>query len=43
MILDICRKKKIPVEERFYRVEDLYGTDEIFLTGAATEVTFVDG
>ena len=42
MILDICRKKKIPVEERFYRVEDLYGADKVFLTGAATEVTLVD-
>ena len=42
MILDICRKKKIPVEEHFYRVEDLYGADEVFLTGAASEVTLVD-
>ncbi|MFQ5486193.1 MAG: aminotransferase class IV [Desulfobacterales bacterium] len=38
-ILDICRQKKIGVEERFYRVEDLYGADEVFLTGTVTEVT----
>ncbi len=39
IILDICRKKKIPVEERFYQVENLYGADEVFLTGTTTEVT----
>jgi len=39
IILNICREKKIPVEERFYQVEELYGADEVFLTGTVTEVT----
>ncbi len=38
IILEICRDKKIPFEERFFSLTDLYNADEIFLSGTTTEV-----
>jgi D-alanine transaminase len=38
VVLDICREQAIACEEQFYRVEDLYGADEAFLSGTTTEV-----
>lgn len=38
VILDICQKLGIPVEERFFKTDALYGADEAFLTGTITEV-----
>ncbi|MFH1980399.1 MAG: D-amino acid aminotransferase [Pseudomonadota bacterium] len=38
IILDICQKLGIPVEERFFNTDALYGADEAFLTGTITEV-----
>lgn len=38
VILDICQKFGIPVEERFFKTDALYGADEAFLTGTITEV-----
>ncbi len=37
-VLELCKELKIPVEERFFAKEALYGADEAFLTGTVTEV-----
>lgn len=38
MVLDICREKEYPVQERFFDKSELYKADEVFLTGTITEV-----
>ncbi len=38
VIIDICRELNWPVMERFYNITELYGADEVFLTGTTTEV-----
>ena len=38
VIFDICKAKEIPLEERFFSVEELYQADEVFLCGTVTEV-----
>ena len=38
LVLDICREKKYPVEERFFDKSKLYEAVEVFLTGTITEV-----
>lgn len=38
VVLELCRELSIPVEERFYKTDALYGADEAFLTGTVTEV-----
>jgi len=44
--LGLCEKLSIPAEEKDFRLEELLGADEVFLTGTAAEiiaVTKVDG
>lgn len=38
VVIDICKDLSIPLEERFYFLNDLYSADEVFLTGTITEV-----
>jgi D-alanine transaminase len=38
VILSACKELKIPVEERLFKTDELYGADEVFLTGTTTEV-----
>ena len=38
VVLELCRELRIPVEERFFTTDALYGADEAFLTGTVTEV-----
>jgi len=38
VIIDICKEIDLPVTETFFKVEKLYGADEVFLTGTTTEV-----
>jgi len=38
VILSACKELNIPVEERLFKTDDLYGADEVFLTGTTTEV-----
>lgn len=38
VVIDICKKSGLPVAETFFKVQDLYGADEAFLTGTTTEV-----
>ena len=38
VVLDLARKKEIPIEERFVPVNELYAADEVFLTGTTLEV-----
>lgn len=38
LVLDICREKEYPVEERFFNKSKLYEAVEVFLTGTITEV-----
>jgi D-alanine transaminase len=38
LVLDICREKEYPVEERFFDKSELYEAVEVFLTGTITEV-----
>ena len=38
VIIDICKTREIPLEERFFSVEELYQADEVFLCGTVTEV-----
>jgi len=45
-ILDICREKEYPVQERFFNKSELYDAVEVFLTGTITEalpVVQIDG
>lgn len=37
-VLELAREVGIPVEERALQVEQLFGADEVFLTGTTTEV-----
>lgn len=37
-IIGICKELNLPVEERFYNINDLYASNEVFLTGTITEV-----
>lgn len=46
VLLQLCRREDLPVEERYFSREELYGADEAFLSGTVTEVlpiTEVDG
>lgn len=46
VVLDICKRKDIPLVERPVQLSDLYTADEVFLTGSLFEVrpvTRVDG
>ena len=46
VIIDICKDLSIPLEERFYFLNDLYSADEVFMTGTITEVlpvVMIDG
>ena len=38
VIIDICKTREIPLEERFFSVEELYQADEVFLCGTVTDV-----
>jgi D-alanine transaminase len=38
VVIALCDALGIPVEERFFDVDALYGADEVFLTGTVTEV-----
>lgn len=38
-ILDICRQSGIRVQERLFKLEDVYGADSAFFVGTAAEVT----
>ena len=38
VVIDLCRELKIPVTERFFKTDALYGSEEAFLTGTVTEV-----
>lgn len=38
VILSACKELNIPVEERLFKTDELYGADEVFLTGTTTEV-----
>ncbi|MEW5909744.1 MAG: D-amino-acid transaminase [Thermodesulfobacteriota bacterium] len=38
VILKLCQREKIRVEERFFKTDELYNADEAFLTGTVTEV-----
>jgi len=38
VIIDICKDLDLPMTETFFKVEDLYGADEVFLSGTTTEV-----
>jgi len=37
-ILKICQEAGLAVQETFFETEELYGADEVFLTGTVTEV-----
>ena len=46
VVIDICNDLSIPLEERFYFLNDLYSADEVFMTGTITEVlpvVMIDG
>jgi D-alanine transaminase len=38
VVIDLCRELDIPVSERFFKTDALYGAEESFLTGTVTEV-----
>jgi D-alanine transaminase len=38
VVIDLCRELNIPVAERFFKTDALYGSEEAFLTGTVTEV-----
>ena len=38
VVIDLCRELNIPVSERFFKTDALYGSKEVFLTGTVTEV-----
>jgi D-alanine transaminase len=38
VVIDLCRELNIPVSERFFKTDALYGSEEAFLTGTVTEV-----
>jgi len=38
VVIDFCRELDIPVSERFFKTDALYGAEEAFLTGTVTEV-----
>jgi branched-chain amino acid aminotransferase len=37
-VMQLARDLKIPFEEKMMKLEDLYGSDEVFLTGTAAEI-----
>jgi D-alanine transaminase len=37
-VIDLCRELNMPVLERFFKTDALYGAEEAFLTGTVTEV-----
>ncbi len=39
VVLDICRREAIPMEERAITATELFELDELFITGTGTEVT----
>jgi D-alanine transaminase len=41
VVLDLARTEGIPIQERFVSQADLYGADEVFLTGTTVEVLAV--
>jgi len=38
VILSACKELSIPVQERLFKTDELYGADEVFLSGTTTEV-----
>lgn len=38
VVIDLCAGLDIPVVERFFKTDELYGADEAFLSGTVTEV-----
>jgi D-alanine transaminase len=38
VVLGLAKERGIPVEERFLALDELYGADEVFLTGTTVEV-----
>jgi D-alanine transaminase len=38
LVLDICRRERLTVEERIFLEDDLFAADEVFLCGTITEV-----
>ena len=38
VVLDCAREMKLEIAERFYGTEELFGAEEVFLTGTTTEV-----
>jgi len=41
VVLRLARKEGIPVQERYLSLDELYGADEVFLTGTTVEVLAV--
>jgi len=41
VVLDLARSEGIPIQERYVSQQDLYGADEVFLTGTTVEVLAV--
>lgn len=41
VVLGLARKEGLPVQERSIALADLYGADEVFLTGTTVEVLAV--
>ncbi len=37
-VIKLAKKMEIPFYEKLFRMEDLYGADEVFLTGTAAEI-----
>ncbi len=38
VVLGLCRELRVPAKERYFKIDELYGADEVFLTGTITEV-----
>ena len=38
VVINLCRELNIPVQEKFYQIEELYSSTETFLTGSTTEI-----
>ncbi|MCW5909615.1 MAG: branched-chain amino acid transaminase [Cyclobacteriaceae bacterium] len=41
-VLEICREMDMPVEEKLFRVEDLYEADSAFFCGTAAEIVSIE-
>jgi branched-chain amino acid aminotransferase len=41
-VIDICHELEIPVQDRYFRPEDLYDADSAFFCGTAAEITPIE-